>query len=83
MSGSPTRAREQFAASMLKLRQERGWSQEELAAHAKLHRNYIGSIERSERNVGVDNMEKIAWALEVPLSDMLRTDEVRDSEPLL
>ncbi|WP_412026441.1 helix-turn-helix domain-containing protein [Deinococcus yunweiensis] len=59
---------------MLLLRQERGWSQEELAARAKLHRNYIGSIERSERNVGVDNMEKIAEALEVPLSDMVLED---------
>lgn len=59
---------------MLRLRQERGWSQEELAAQAGLHRNYIGSIERSERNVGVDNMEKVAQALRVPLSDMLRED---------
>ncbi|MCD0164343.1 helix-turn-helix domain-containing protein [Deinococcus sp. 12RED42] len=59
---------------MLLLRQERGWSQEELAAQAKLHRNYVGSIERSERNVGIDNMEKVAQALGVPLSDMLRED---------
>lgn len=59
---------------MLRLRQERDWSQEELAAQAGLHRNYIGSIERSERNVGVDNMEKVAQALGVPLSDMLRED---------
>lgn len=71
---SRLRARERFAAQMLLLRQARGWSQEELAARAKLHRNYIGSIERSERNVGVDNMEKIAEALEVPLSDMVRED---------
>jgi transcriptional regulator with XRE-family HTH domain len=74
VSDSRLRARERFAARMLLLRQERGWSQEELAARAKLHRNYVGSIERSERNVGLDNMEKIAKALEVPLSDMLRED---------
>lgn len=64
-------ARERFAANMLRLRQQKGWSQEELAARAALHRNYVGSIERSERNVGVDNMEKIADALGVTLSDML------------
>ncbi|WP_019012433.1 helix-turn-helix domain-containing protein [Deinococcus aquatilis] len=74
MSASPHRARERFAAALLRLRQERGWSQEELAAQAKLHRNYVGSIERAERNVGVDNMEKIAKALNTSLSEMLRED---------
>lgn len=57
---------------MLSLRQAKGWSQEELAAQAQLHRNYIGSIERRERNIGIDNMEKIATALGVPLSEMIR-----------
>jgi len=56
---------------MLKLRQERGWSQEELAAQANLHRNYIGSIERAERNVGVDLMEKIALAFGVSIGYMV------------
>ncbi len=74
VSASPHRARERFAAALLRLRQERGWSQEELAAQAKLHRNYVGSIERAERNVGVDNMEKIAKALNTSLSEMLRED---------
>lgn len=59
---------------MLSLRQAKGWSQEELAAQAQLHRNYIGSIERRERNVGIDNMEKIATALGVPLSEMIRDE---------
>ncbi|WP_157451986.1 helix-turn-helix domain-containing protein [Deinococcus aquatilis] len=75
MSLVPHRARERFAAALLRLRQERGWSQEELAAQAKLHRNYVGSIERAERNIGVDNMEKIAEALGVSLSDMLRVGD--------
>lgn len=65
-------ARERFAATMLQLRQAKGWSQEELAAQAGLHRNYIGSIERNERNIGVDNMEKIANALSISLSEMLK-----------
>jgi transcriptional regulator with XRE-family HTH domain len=75
VSLAPRRARERFAAALLRLRQERGWSQEELAAQAKLHRNYVGSIERAERNIGVDNMEKIAEALGVSLSDMLRVGD--------
>lgn len=57
---------------MLSLRQAKGWSQEELAAQAQLHRNYVGSIERCERNIGIDNMEKIATALGVSLSEMIR-----------
>lgn len=72
VSPEQPRARERFASSMLALRLGRGWSQEELAAEAGLHRNYVGSIERCERNVGVDNMEKIARALGVPLSSMLQ-----------
>lgn len=74
------RARVRFAENMLRLRHERGWSQEELAARGNLHRNYIGPIERAERNVGVDVMEKVADALGVSLSMMLedtpeQTDE--------
>ena len=76
MSPPPSRARTHFAQAMLHLRQARGWSQEELAAHAGLHRNYIGMIERAERNVGMDNLEKIADALGVPLAEMLLERQV-------
>lgn len=47
-------------------------SQEGLAAAAKLHRTYVGSIERGERNVSIDNMDKLATALGVSLSELLR-----------
>lgn len=45
------------------LRLAKGWSQEELASRASLHPTYIGGIERGERNVGLDNLIKIARAL--------------------
>ena len=38
---------------------------------AGLHRTYVGSIERAERNVSIDNMEKLAAAAGLPLSAML------------
>lgn len=54
-----------------RLRGERELSQEKLAALANLHRIYIGSVERGERNVSIDNMEQLANALGVQLRDML------------
>jgi transcriptional regulator with XRE-family HTH domain len=48
------------------------WSQEKLAEKANLHRNYIGDIERGEENVSVDALMRIALALKVQLSDLVR-----------
>lgn len=52
------------------LRKERGWSQEGFAQHLKLHRTYVGAIERGEKNVTIKNLEKIALKLEVKISDL-------------
>ena len=56
-------ARSRFAHAMKQFRQERGLSQEKLAEMTGLHRTYIGSVERGERNISVDNMEAIARAM--------------------
>ena len=61
----------QFGATVKKLRKSKGWSQEELAKKAGLHRTYIGSIERSERNVSLINIERIANALHVTIKELI------------
>jgi transcriptional regulator with XRE-family HTH domain len=53
------------------LRTAKGWTQEQLADAAKLHPTYIGGIERGERNVGFDNLLKIARALKEHASALL------------
>lgn len=53
------------------LREKAGWSQEELGFRSGLHRNYIGDIERGERNVAVVNIAKLAKALAVRPRDLL------------
>lgn len=61
----------QFGEKVRSFRKEKGWSQEELAKRAGLHRTYIGSIERSERNVSLINIEKIAKALNTKISSLI------------
>jgi len=53
-----------FGKTIRRLRLARGWTQEELAHRAKLHPTYIGGIERGERNLGLDNIFKLARALD-------------------
>ncbi len=64
-------ARKQLAHQMRMLRFKHGWSQETLAEVAGLHRTYISGIERAERNVGLDNVEKIAAAFGLPINELL------------
>lgn len=68
---SPNPARESLAANLRKLRQERNLSQEALASLAGIHRNYLGGIERCERNIGLDNLQKLAVALGVTVAELV------------
>ena len=60
-----------FGEIIRKLRLRRGMSQESLAELAELHRNYIGGIERGERNVSLKNILKLAAALRVKPGKLL------------
>ncbi len=62
-------ARELFAKRVRELRQERGWSQDDLADEAGLHRTYIGTVERAEQSITLDSVEKIAKAFKVPIKE--------------
>jgi transcriptional regulator with XRE-family HTH domain len=64
-----------IAANIRKCRLKKGYSQEKLAELTGLHRTYIGSVERSERNISVNNLEIIANALEVEITQLFR-DEI-------
>jgi transcriptional regulator with XRE-family HTH domain len=52
-----------FGATIRRLRESEGISQEELAARCGLHRTYVGSVERGERNISLRNIVRIARAL--------------------
>lgn len=52
-------------------RRRAGYSQEELASRAKIHRTYIGGVERGERNPTLVMIHRLAAALGVPPSQLL------------
>lgn len=64
-----------LARNIRRLRQEIAISQEELAARAQLHRTYISSVERHERNVSLENIFRIAEALGVPAPELLENGD--------
>ena len=63
----------QFGKKVRELRLEKGYSQEGFAFACGLHRTYIGCIERGEKNVTIVNIEKIAKALKVEITDLFTT----------
>ncbi len=54
-----------FATNVKRIRRENGLSQEQLAELTGLHRTYISSLERERRNISIENIERIAIALEI------------------
>lgn len=64
-----------FGRAVRNLRLRKGLSQEGLAEIAGIHRTYMGDVERGTRNIALVNMTRIAHALGVPLSELLREAE--------
>jgi len=58
-----------------KVRETKGISQKDLAYEADLDRSYIASIEVGKRNVSIINLEKIAKALKIPMSELFNEQE--------
>lgn len=69
-----------FARNLRLLRQRASPSQEELAHRAGLHRTYVGSVERCERNITLKNVERLARALNVDPAILL--SPIKDNEHL-
>ncbi|HEX5736264.1 MAG TPA: helix-turn-helix transcriptional regulator [Blastocatellia bacterium] len=67
--GTP-KIKERFGLAVRKRRNELGISQEGLAERAGLHRTYVADIERGIRNVSIENVEKLAIGLEIPISTL-------------
>lgn len=60
-----------LAERVRELRRAKGWSQEELAHRAGMHRTFISQVERNIKNTTIESTERIARALEVKLGDLL------------
>ena len=69
-----------LAENVRAFRKSHGYSQEELADLCELHRTYIGSIEREERNVSLSTLEVLASALDVSVSELLTPRHFNESE---
>jgi len=67
-------ARELLAQKLRWLRFIHHWSQEELAHASGLHRTYISAIERAKCNVSLDNIEKLALAFGLHVSELFRME---------
>jgi transcriptional regulator with XRE-family HTH domain len=67
-----------LAKNLRHFRTSTGLSQEELADRAGLHRTYISSVERAERNISLENIFLLAEALDVEPGDLLKTTDNED-----
>jgi len=74
MDPDPSNARRRLMANLRRLRRQVGWSQEELATRSGLHRTFVSSVERGERNISLDNIDRLALALNVDVQVLLEPE---------
>jgi transcriptional regulator with XRE-family HTH domain len=67
--------KERFGKTVRRLREEAGYSQEAFADRAKVHRTYMGTVERGETNLTLENIEKLARALGLQMWQLLKEVE--------
>ncbi|WP_063565797.1 helix-turn-helix transcriptional regulator [Paenibacillus sp. O199] len=60
---------------MRELRKAKGWTQEQLAEAAGLHYSYIGGVERGDRNISLETLEKIINGFQVPAEEIFKFNE--------
>ena len=68
---NPSATRLYLAMNVRGVREKLGMSQEALADAAGLHRTYVGSVERGERNISIDNIDRLARALNVSPASLM------------
>ncbi len=61
-----------FGSNVRKYRLEKNLSQEKLAEISGLHRTYISAVERAERSISLDNIQKIACALDIEIFELFK-----------
>ena len=66
-----TKSRIDFGRKIRQMRHDLGLSQEKLAELADLHHNYVGSVERGERNIALENILALAKALKCSPKDLM------------
>jgi len=71
--------RVRFGKAVRRLRTDRGISQEQFAAEAKLARSYMGQVERGEVNISLDNIQKIAAAFGLDVGQLFAETDPRAS----
>ena len=67
--------RTKLGRTIRRLRREAGLSQESFADKCKVHRTYMGAVERGETNISLDSLERIAKALDLTVGELLLAAE--------
>jgi transcriptional regulator with XRE-family HTH domain len=74
---------ESVGSRIRELRKAKGWTQEQLAEAASLHYSYIGGVERGDRNISLETLEKIIAAFQIPAEEIFHFEDNTDRRKAL